>query len=81
MACLKAVGLPMKKNFFKNSFYIWSQVVIFDLVCNQALALSFKEKGKSCNQKASLEILFKKIVNHISKNASTCLKGFSDFSP
>ena len=77
---LKAVSLPIEKNFFKNSFCIRPQVVICDLVSNQALPLSFKEKGKSHNWKALLETLFKKIVEHISKNASTFVKGFSDSS-
>jgi len=48
--------------------------MIFDLVSNQALALSFKEKGKGHNRKASLEIVFKKTIENTSKNASTCLK-------
>jgi len=52
MAHLKAVSLPIEKNSFKNSFCILSQVVIFNLVSKQALALSFKEKEKSRNRKA-----------------------------
>jgi len=54
-------------------------VLIFDLLSSQTLA-SFKGKEKGCSQKASLETLFKKTVEHVAKNALTCLKEFLDCS-
>jgi len=50
-------------------------VLIFDLLSSQTLA-SFEGKEKGCSRKVSLETLFKKTVEHVSKNALTCMKEF-----
>lgn len=72
---LKAINLQIE-SFFENALDI-SQEVMFVFVANQLLAVSFKQKGKRGKRRASLETLFRKIIEHISKNTSTCLKELS----
>jgi len=83
MSVLSLAVLPGRKYLLRNALDRTSQVVneLGSPFYSQSLALSFREKGKSCRQIASVDTPLSLMVSHFARNLQRCTLGLSKGCP